>query len=167
MVGPVSKLVVSPHSRIKPLGNTWKPELPVKVGAARHGDVVVTSNPAVAACTQFPLVRLEAITDVNEPRFGVVAPIVPFNAPEVELSDEKAPEFAVSDVNAPVLGPADPMGVASINESTICTLIRFVKDVAAACRIGANNRVPSNKKAAPRATALFFMFYFSLRKCGD
>ena len=97
----MSKLVVSPHSSINPLGSTWKPELPVKVGAARHGDVVVTSNPAVAACMQFPGVRLEARTDVNEPRFGVVVPIVPFSVPPVELRD----------VKEPVLGELAPMGV--------------------------------------------------------
>ena len=63
------------------LGVTWKPELPVNVGAARHGDVVEDSRPPVAACTQFPGVRVEARTEVNEPRFGVVVPIVPFSVP--------------------------------------------------------------------------------------
>jgi hypothetical protein len=96
---------------------------------------------------QFPGVRLEAITDVNEPRVGVVVPIVPFNEPPVELRD----------VNAPVLGELAPMVVDSMSDPVIKTLNRLVGVAPFTFTMGAKSRTASKIKAAPRAASVFFM----------
>jgi hypothetical protein len=76
----------------------------------RHGDELVVSNPPVEACTQFPLVSPDNVAefadiDVNAPVLGVVAPMVPFRPPEVELRDVKTPVFGVAAPIVPLNGP--------------------------------------------------------------